>query len=74
MSPSEKKTYIRGYFDAKTDAGRNKRLSWMIERLNENLKPNVKIYLSNNLNKELTFVRILRGKAYEYQGYPISLF
>lgn len=39
MSPSVKKTYTRAYFDAKTDAGRDKRLSWMIERLNKNLKP-----------------------------------
>jgi len=39
MSPSVKKTYTRAYLDAKTDAGRVKRLSWMIERLNKNLKP-----------------------------------
>ena len=39
MSPSVKKTYTRAYFDAKTEAGRVKRLSWMIERLNKNLKP-----------------------------------
>ena len=39
MSPSVKKTYTRAYFDAKTDAGRAKRLSWMIERLNKNFKP-----------------------------------
>jgi uncharacterized protein YdeI (YjbR/CyaY-like superfamily) len=39
MSMSVKKTYARAYFDAKTDAGREKRLSWMIERLNRNLKP-----------------------------------
>ena len=39
MSPSVKKTYTRAYFDAKTDEGRNKRLTWMIERLNKNLKP-----------------------------------
>lgn len=39
MSPSVKKTYARAYFDAKTDAGREKRLAWMIERLNQNLKP-----------------------------------
>ena len=39
MSPSVKKTYTGSYFDAKTDDGRNKRLSWMIERLNKNLKP-----------------------------------
>jgi uncharacterized protein YdeI (YjbR/CyaY-like superfamily) len=39
MSPSVKKTYARAYFDAKTDSGRDRRLSWMIERLNQNLKP-----------------------------------
>ncbi|WP_139652849.1 YdeI/OmpD-associated family protein [Raoultibacter phocaeensis] len=39
MSPSVKKTYTRAYFDAKTDAGREKRLAWMIERLDKNLKP-----------------------------------
>jgi len=39
MSPSVKKTYTRAYFDAKTDAGRDKRLSWIVERLNKNLKP-----------------------------------
>ena len=39
MSASVQKTYARAYFDAKTEAGRNKRLSWMIERLNHNLKP-----------------------------------
>lgn len=39
MSLSVKKTYTRAYLDAKTDAGRTKRLSWMIERLDKNLKP-----------------------------------
>lgn len=39
MSPSVKKTYARAYFDAKTDAGREKRIAWMIDRLNKNLKP-----------------------------------
>ncbi len=39
MSPSVKKTYTRAYFDAKTEAGQNKRLLWIIERLNKNLKP-----------------------------------
>jgi len=39
MSPSVKKTYTRAYFDAKTDTGRVQRLSWMVERLNKNLKP-----------------------------------
>ena len=39
MSLSVKKTYTRAYFDAKTDAGREKRLAWMVDRLNKNLKP-----------------------------------
>lgn len=39
MPPSVKKTYTRAYFDAKTDAGRAKRLSWMVGRLEKNLKP-----------------------------------
>lgn len=39
MPPSVKKTYARAYFDAKTPEGRNKRLSWIIDRLNKNLKP-----------------------------------
>ena len=39
MSSSVKKTYARAYFDAKTDDGRSKRLSWMVNRLNKNLKP-----------------------------------
>lgn len=39
MSPSVKKTYTRAYFDARTDNGRAKRLIWMIERLEKNLKP-----------------------------------
>lgn len=39
MSLSVKKTYTRAYFDAKTDAGREKRLLWMVDRLNKNLKP-----------------------------------
>ena len=39
MSPSVKKTYTRAYYDAKTDDGRAKRLTWMIDRLNKNLKP-----------------------------------
>lgn len=38
-SPSVKKTYTRAYLDAKTDAGREKRISWMVDRLNKNLKP-----------------------------------
>lgn len=39
MSPSVQKTYTRAYFDAKTDAGREKRIAWMVDRLNKNLKP-----------------------------------
>lgn len=39
MSLSVKKTYTRAYFDAKTDAGREKRFIWMVDRLNKNLKP-----------------------------------
>ena len=39
MSLSVRKTYARAYFDAKTDAGREKRIAWMVDRLNKNLKP-----------------------------------
>ena len=39
MSLSVKKTYTRAYFDAKTDAGREKRLAWIVDRLNKNLRP-----------------------------------
>lgn len=39
MPLSVKKTYTRAYFDAKTDAGREKRLAWMVDRLNQNLRP-----------------------------------
>lgn len=39
MSLSVKKTYTRAYFDAKTDSGREKRIAWMVARLNQNLKP-----------------------------------
>jgi len=39
MPPSVRKTYTRAYLDAKTDSGRDKRLLWIIERLNKNLKP-----------------------------------
>ena len=39
MLLSVKKTYTRAYFDAKTDAGREKRIAWMVDRLNKNLKP-----------------------------------
>jgi uncharacterized protein YdeI (YjbR/CyaY-like superfamily) len=39
MSPSVKRTYTRAFLDAKTDAGREKRLAWIVDRLNKNLKP-----------------------------------
>ncbi len=39
MPLSLKKTYTRAYFDAKTDAGREKRIAWMTDRLNRNLRP-----------------------------------
>ena len=39
MPPSVKKTYARAYFDAKTDAGREKRLAWLVDRLDKNLRP-----------------------------------
>ena len=39
MPLSVKKTYTRAYFDAKTAAGREKRMAWMVGRLNKNLKP-----------------------------------
>ena len=39
MPASVQRTYTRAYLDAKTEAGRAKRLSWMVERLNQNLKP-----------------------------------
>lgn len=39
MPLSVKKTYTRAYLDAKTDAGREKRIAWMLERLDQNLKP-----------------------------------
>lgn len=39
MSSSVRKTYARAYFDAKTDAGREKRLAWITDRLNRNLRP-----------------------------------
>ncbi|MDE5867455.1 MAG: YdeI/OmpD-associated family protein, partial [Anaeroplasmataceae bacterium] len=34
MSTSVKKTYTRAFLDAKTDAGREKRIAWMVDRLN----------------------------------------
>ena len=39
MPLSIKKTYTPAYYAAKTEAGREKRLTWMVERLNKNLKP-----------------------------------
>lgn len=39
MSASVRKTYTRAYFDAKTEDGRAKRLAWIVDRLNRNLKP-----------------------------------
>lgn len=39
MPPSVRKTYARAYYDAKTDAGREKRLNWIVDRLNKNLRP-----------------------------------
>ena len=39
MPASVKKTYTRAYLDAKTEAGRSWRLAWMMDRLENNLKP-----------------------------------
>lgn len=39
MSFSVKKTYTRAYLDAKTETGKERRLAWMVDRLNKNLKP-----------------------------------
>lgn len=39
MPPSVRRTYARAYCDAKTDAGREKRMAWIIDRLNRNLRP-----------------------------------
>ena len=39
MPQSVKKTYARAYFDAKTAAGKQKRLAWIVDRLNKNLRP-----------------------------------
>ena len=39
MPLSVKKTYARAYFDAKTEASREKRMAWMVDRLNRNLRP-----------------------------------
>lgn len=39
MTPSIKKIYTRAYLDAKTDAGCEKRIVWMVDRLKKYLKP-----------------------------------
>ena len=39
MPLSVKKTYTRAYLDAKTDAGREKRIAWIVDRLHKNQKP-----------------------------------
>ena len=39
MPPSVKKTYAKAYFDAKTEDGRKSRITWMVDRLNKNLRP-----------------------------------
>ena len=39
MPPSVKKTYARACFDAKTQAGRERRLAWVVDRLQKNLRP-----------------------------------
>ncbi len=39
MSLSVKKTYTKAYLDAKTETGRIKRIAWIVDRLNKNLKP-----------------------------------
>ena len=39
MPLSVKKTYMRAYLDAKTGAGRERRIAWMVDRLSKNLKP-----------------------------------
>lgn len=39
MPPSVRKTYARAYFDAKTEAGRERRLAWITDRLHRNLRP-----------------------------------
>lgn len=39
MPLSARKTYTRAYFDAKTDAGRERRIAWLVDRLNRNLRP-----------------------------------
>ena len=39
MSMSVKKTYTRAFLDPKTEAGQRKRIAWIVDRLNKNLKP-----------------------------------
>lgn len=39
MSPSVKRTYTKAYLDPKTQSGREKRIAWIVDRLNKNLKP-----------------------------------
>lgn len=39
MPSSVRRTYARAYYDAKTDAGREKRFAWIVDRLNQNLRP-----------------------------------
>ena len=39
MSLSVKKTYTKAYLDARTETGRIKRIAWIVDRLNKNLKP-----------------------------------
>ena len=39
MPPSVRKTYARAYLDAKTQAGREKRFAWLVDRLDRTLRP-----------------------------------
>lgn len=39
MSPSVRRTYTTAYLDAKKEETRKRRMQWIIERLNKNLKP-----------------------------------
>ncbi len=39
MPPSVRKTYARAYLDAKTPVGRERRLAWLTDRLDRNLRP-----------------------------------
>lgn len=38
MPQSVQKTYMRAYFNAKTETGRERRIAWMVARLNQNLR------------------------------------